>query len=362
MASILPNPDPGFNVVVTKEEFNLFYSVDRKLFIRLVKSLRRETSQAINIMAFFMWMERKTKDMNLVQRLLHHWPDSMLINLSNESAVVLDCVEFSRFPLDFSPENKLPLIQYILRRNDLTLYFFHERRLEIITEVTKLINDVCIRAFTDIIENMHHGVDKRIFLGRVFGATAAANAAAAASVHVPPHMQMQPQMAYFDPNGVPMVVQTPQFNELGGNYAYNGQQDMNQIMANLSLDDIYAADTGIVTSPDYENKIERPIDDRTLFMTFSKGYPISENELREFFTRQFGDIIEKLIMQETSPTEQSLYARLVVRDEAIDAIDCFLEYRPTMKFTINGKHVWARKFIRKFSSTSEDGTSRVVFP
>jgi hypothetical protein len=57
-------------------------------------------------------------------------------------------------------------------------------------------------------------------------------------------------------------------------------------MANLSLDDIYAADTGFVTSTDNEKKIEmRRIDGRTLFMTFFKGYPISENELREYFTR-----------------------------------------------------------------------------
>ena len=26
-------------------------------------------------------------------------------------------------------------------------------------------------------------------------------------------------------------------------------------------------------------------DERTIFLTFSKGYPISENEVREFFTR-----------------------------------------------------------------------------
>jgi hypothetical protein len=79
--------------------------------------------------------------------------------------------------------------------------------------------------------------------------------------------------------------------------------------------------------------------------------------------RQFGDIIETVIMQEiTPPEQQSLYARLVVRDEAIDAIDYFLEYKPTLKFTINGKHVWARKFTRKFPPTSyEVGTSR-VFP
>ncbi|CAJ2673484.1 unnamed protein product [Trifolium pratense] len=358
MSSILPNSDPGFNVVVTKEEFNLFYSVDRKLFIRLVKYLGRETSLAINIMAFFMWMERKSNDMNLIQTLLHRWTDIMLSNLANECAIVLDCVEFSRFPLVLSPEHILPSIQYILRRNDLTLKFFQERRLEIITEVTKLINDVCIRAFSDIVEKLHHGMDKRHYFGRVLGGAAASDRVP------PPHMLMQPQMAYFDPNGVPMVVPAAtQFNELGGNSGYNGQQNMNQIMANLSLDDIYAADTGIVTPTDYnEKKIEmRPIDDRTLFLTFSKGYPISENEVREFFTRQFGDIIEMLVMQETTPPEQSLYARLVVRDEAMDDIDQFLEYKLTMKFAINGKHVWARKFVRKFSSPFEVGTSR-VFP
>jgi hypothetical protein len=278
MSSIFPYPDPGYNIVVTKEELNLFHSVDRKLFIHLVKSLGRETSQAINIMAFFMWLEKKSNDMNLVQKLLFRWPEVALIDLVNESAVVLDCIEFSRFPVDFSPENHLPLIEYILRRNDLTLNFFHNNRLEVIKEVTKLINDICIRAFSDIIEKMHHGVDQRFYLGNVLGA------AAAARVHVPPppHMQMQPP-----PNVVPRAVPpAPQINKLGGSSAYNGQQDVNQIMANLSLDDTFAAETGIVTSTDKEKKIEmRPIDDRTLFMTFSKGYPISENEVREFFTR-----------------------------------------------------------------------------
>jgi hypothetical protein len=263
MSSIFPYPDPGYNIVVTKEELNLFHSVDRKLFIHLVKSLGRETSQAINIMAFFMWLEKKSNDMNLVQKLLFRWPEVALIDLVNESAVVLDCIEFSRFPVDFSPENHLPLIEYILRRNDLTLNFFHNHRLEVIKEVTKVINDICIRAFSDIIEQMHHGVDQRFYLGNVLGA-------AAARVHVPhPNMQMQPQI-----------------NELGGSYAYNGQQDMNQIMANLSLDETYAAEIGFVTSTDNKKKIEmRPIDDRTIFMTFSKGYPISETEVREFFTR-----------------------------------------------------------------------------
>lgn len=52
-------------------------------------------------------------------------------------------------------------------------------------------------------------------------------------------------------------------------------------------------------------------------------------------------------MQEANPPEQSLYARLVVRPEAIDVIDHFLNYNPRMKFSINGKHVWVRKYVRK---------------
>ena len=52
-------------------------------------------------------------------------------------------------------------------------------------------------------------------------------------------------------------------------------------------------------------------------------------------------------MEKVNSPEQSLYARLVVRPEAIDVIDHFLEYKPMIKFSINGKHVWARKYIRK---------------
>ncbi|KAJ8428981.1 hypothetical protein Cgig2_009789 [Carnegiea gigantea] len=41
-----------------------------------------------------------------------------------------------------------------------------------------------------------------------------------------------------------------------------------------------------------------PSSKRTIFLIFSKGYPISESELREFLTRSFGNIIEALYMQD----------------------------------------------------------------
>lgn len=267
----LPNPDPGFNVSVTKEEFNLFHSVDRQLFSRLVLELGRETSESINVMAFILWVERKTKDYNLVLKILQRWPDLMLRNLADEIAVLLNCIENSEYPNACSSESKLLLIQHILRHN-VTLEYFHEKRLDVITEVTKFINDVCVRAFSDIIEQAFYERDvkeQELYLANVY----------AADTNPPP------QIIYYapPPNAVQMVPQQlnvvppPQYNNNN-----NNGQDINEILSNLNLDDIYSADIGIV-APD-ANQI-KPIDDRTLFITFSKGYPISENELRDFFTR-----------------------------------------------------------------------------
>nr|POE90794.1 hypothetical protein CFP56_23089 [Quercus suber] len=56
---------------------------------------------------------------------------------------------------------------------------------------------------------------------------------------------------------------------------------------------------------------EIPIDDRTMFFTFSKGYPVQEWEIREFFTRSYGDCIESLHVQEAQPHQQELFARII---------------------------------------------------
>ncbi|RHN45102.1 hypothetical protein MtrunA17_Chr7g0226651 [Medicago truncatula] len=244
LPTILPYPNPNFIVTITKEEFILFHSVDRKLFSRLVVELGRDTSQSIHVMAFIMWIERKSKKCNLVEEILQSWPNVMLSNLADEVVVILNCIEISHYPNTFVGQSNLPLIQHILCRN-LTLEFFHKKRLEVINDVTKLINDVCVIAFEDIIEQVQYTMA----------------------------IKMQQQMLYSYPNNIGMVPQQI-------------QPDVREILANLNLDDIYACDSSIVApNDDKRNEIKQPIDDRTIFMTFSKGYPIYESELREFITR-----------------------------------------------------------------------------
>lgn len=68
-------------------------------------------------------------------------------------------------------------------------------------------------------------------------------------------------------------------------------------------------------------------------------------------------MIEEVYMQEVEMTEQPLYARLVVRWNAVHLIDRVLEGRVKVKFSINGKHVWARKYVRKTTKSPPNSPS-----
>ncbi|EPS70694.1 hypothetical protein M569_04070, partial [Genlisea aurea] len=95
--------------------------------------------------------------------------------------------------------------------------------------------------------------------------------------------------------------------------------------------------------------------DRTMFATFSKGYPVTENEVREFFNIRYGDCIYSLSMQPVDEGQQPLYATIVF--QRVSFIHAILNGARKAKFTINGKHVWMRKFIPKTNSSSSSSSS-----
>ncbi|OWM74414.1 uncharacterized protein LOC116197379 [Punica granatum] len=99
------------------------------------------------------------------------------------------------------------------------------------------------------------------------------------------------------------------------------------------------------------------IDDRTLFITFSKGYPVQEWEIRDFFTKTNGNCVESVYMQEVKPNEQSLFARIVFRTAS--SVGHILNGTSRAKFTINGKHAWARKYVPKRSKVQHSTTNNL---
>ncbi|KAK1271517.1 hypothetical protein QJS04_geneDACA014143 [Acorus gramineus] len=85
-------------------------------------------------------------------------------------------------------------------------------------------------------------------------------------------------------------------------------------------------------------------DERTLFVTFSRGFPLTEEELREFFTRRYG-AIEKILIQETPMGIPPLYAKIMFYSPLV--VNRIIRNLNKVKFLIGGKHVWARRYISK---------------
>ncbi|XP_028797048.1 uncharacterized protein LOC114752471 [Neltuma alba] len=292
----------------SQNEFNQFHNIDRILFTRLLVSLGREPNEAMQVMAYLIWLEKMSKDFRLVSKLLSA-SDSLLRDLVNEVVLALSCIEGDQFPHDSNLIKDLRLTQSITQRS-VTIRYLLQNREPIVHAITKIINDVCIRAFTDIVQKV--GSEKAMIR----------------------RSQINPgvQPAYYD--STRHAVQ-PRHNTIA---QYESQNDeVSKMLKRLELS-ITSAGRNV------------PPDERTIFLTFSKGYPISEAEVRDYFSRRYGDMIEEVCMQEVEMMEQPLYARLVVRGNAIDLIDAVLEGKGKVKFSINGKHVWARKYIRKTKS------------
>ncbi|TVU13841.1 hypothetical protein EJB05_37272, partial [Eragrostis curvula] len=108
-------------------------------------------------------------------------------------------------------------------------------------------------------------------------------------------------------------------------------------------------------------------DGRSLFITFSKGFPLTREEIIDFFTHTYfivalqkkniqdvtrhgcahrrwdADCVARVMMEKTPPGEPPTYGRIVFhRAESAAAV---LGGRPLVKLVVNGRHLWARKYV-----------------
>ncbi|KAK4252975.1 hypothetical protein QN277_010819 [Acacia crassicarpa] len=314
------------SVSVSQNEFNQFHSIDRILFTRLLVSLGREANEAMQVMAYLIWLEKMSRDFRLVSKLLDA-SDFLLHELVNEVVLALVCIETDQFPRDSNVLKDLRLTQSVTHTS-ITIPYLLQNRVAIIQAITKIINDVCIKAFTDIVQKVE---GEKAEIKRSL-------------------MNPMVQPVYFDCTD--HVV--PRHNNTIANWCrYEPESNHHQVM----VSDVLKGSELMSTSGARRNV---PPDERTIFLTFSKGYPISEAEVRDYFSRRYGDMIEEVYMQEAGMLEQALYARLVVRGNATHLIESVLEGKGKVKFSINGKHVWARKYVRK--TTKSPPTSPSLSP
>ncbi|KAL9227116.1 hypothetical protein vseg_002849 [Gypsophila vaccaria] len=308
---------------VTQEEFFAFHNIDRQLFFRLVFQIRRDTNEAMQAIAFWIWLER-THRIQCVHTLLTY-PDPIIEAVFEETLIALRAAENDEYLISNDTNYEIPNLQNIVGKEKISLKYIHENRIGVLVGVGNIIRQVCARAFQDLI--------------RLFSKYKAMS-----------HQQYYHQQY---PNNNPSFkvgdfsVSLSNSNAASSsNYVVNTSNNNNyiQIGSQENLVDLFS-NMRMSENNRQSHEAAIPPSERTIFLTFSKGYPISESELRDFLFRSFGDIIETLYMQEVGENDQSLYARLVVRDAR--AMEVILCGQGKVKFAINGKHVWARKYVRK---------------
>ncbi|CAN4125607.1 unnamed protein product [Withania somnifera] len=454
---------------VPDEDLKRFYTIDGRLYDKLINILHRDLAESMKVMAFFQWLERVAKDTSFLIK-LYDFPSPLLNKVVEEALICLKCVEDDKFTGNASCE--IFLIPTMLKRK-FTLRCFHDNRASAIRGVNYFLKMICHRAFDDIpvvqqpnyftraslpptpnVVNIYHQIgtvpiinnpshhvptpnvvnidhqigtlpiiDNRshhvpiaggaIFLESMIPTEnkieqiGSLNRSRMMSIINPIHVlggalnieeraRAAARMVPMNPThvsgvgagggvvlGLPFVVpnQMAQYmppylggsalNLLPSSIRYNGLKfphaspSGSEVILPRMLPGIHNYSHGFVDaqapqvmykssaelfnnnlniSNFFKEEKEVPPDDRTVFLTFSKGYPITETEVKDFFTRNFGEDVEAVYMQEVTEEEQALYARLVTRSPA--ALETIIDGGKA-KYNINGKHVWARKYVKK---------------
>lgn len=274
---------------ISLEELHLYHSIDREIFSRLLIKLSRDPAESLLIISLWLWLEEQGFT-NFIFRIMP-LSDPLLDSLANEAVFCLSCLDSNNHG-GGTHSTVLPATSTAAGR-EIPVQMFIQNRFRAISGVKYFLTNVCSRIFTDILE---------IVLG---GTNSQSNEALV--INGFPHPIF---------GSITIVPKSLDHNfPTGGLWGWR------------------TADGGVSE------------DDRTLFLTFSRGFPVTAEEVKGLFTEAFGECVEGIQMEEVPAGEQPLYARMVM--SSVVAVDRILDGKRIAKFRINGKHIWARKYERR---------------
>ncbi|CAG7900418.1 unnamed protein product [Brassica rapa] len=364
-SSLFPSPffstdSSLFEVEVTRDEFHSFHKIDRDLFTRLVFVLKRDMNQSSQVIAFLLVVEQLGFARNLVACLVSS-QDMLIDAVANEVGVCLSILynqNYSSFVLlnhNNNDEVVIPFLKGVTNSN-LTLSYIIQYRDTILVRVTKNLNDVCNRAFDDIYEKGYK--EQWLALERAKVIEEMKKIRLGAPQQTPTRFSVQHQTPSWRnvqqqiPRRSNVQQRTSIRSSVRRSTPLNVSAPQEWVPSPAVEEKAKAAVTETKGADNKEDEEEvTPADDRTVFLTFSKGYPISESEVRVHFTRKFGEVIESIVMQEVQENEQPLFARMVLKMEYASKIEEIVTPMNKNKFTIDGKHVCVRKFFPDPSSS-----------
>ncbi|KAK7351393.1 hypothetical protein VNO77_10811 [Canavalia gladiata] len=290
---------------ITVDELHRFHKKDRNVFSCLVIKLGRNPAQSLLVMALWLWLENSGFP-NVISKLVVLL-DTQINDLANEAETCLKWLELENSPI---PNGGVLPQTSTLIHTQISLQLFTQKRFTAIAGIKTILNKICARIFTDILQN-------------ILGSTCTTTS--------PPSL-----LTPFTVPGFP--------HPLFGTFT----------IPPINYEALDLSDPRI-----WENK--RPSDDvtdddKTMFLTFSRGFPVTEEEVRNLFTSTYGDCIKILNMGCTDTRDQVLFATMVLN--TVETVDQILDGKQIAKFRVNGKHIWTRKYERREYISSPMGGSR----
>ncbi|QHO38372.1 hypothetical protein HN51_004738 [Arachis hypogaea] len=312
---------------LTTEELHHFHKTDRSLFRFLIFKLRRDITQSLLVMALWLWLE------HIGYRNLIH----TIMQLQNQPSLVAAAVDEAAACLVFLETENLSsglggggggglfLTKKLIQR-DISIRIFHERRYTALAGIKSVLKNICSRIFLDILHGNKNILQKR---------NKNNNHHKYGNVLVITSSKKRHNSNFTNLSTSP-----------GFRHTFFGDIIDMMMAPPPQLVEASSSNLGLL----HENNIwngKRPSDDvckedRTMFLTFSRGFPVSEKEVRELF----GDeCVESVTMGGGgggNDGRQKLYAVMVLKKVAM--VDRILNGKRIAKHHINGKHIWTRKF------------------
>lgn len=283
------------------EDLKIIHEDERAIYSILVSNFWRNPWECLQIMSLWLWLERMGFG-NLISK-IYSQPLCKMNELADEASICLKCVNGAQLP--FSGEDiEIPLTRNLMTK-EISLKFFHDIRLIALSEIGRLATEVYVPVLADIMAKAINEDDAESLFHNLM-----------------------------------MMMSGKAFQTLS----------MNQMMASSSLNESLTLSLSQLRIGGAVSQGRTPVneiarEDRRMFATFSRGYPVSESEVRQFLTRIYGNCIESIYMQRVMPNEQALYAIVVLHRPSF--VGAILNGQIKAKFSVNGKHMWMRKFVPK---------------
>lgn len=272
---------------ITLDDLHVYHMIDREAFTRLVITLMHDPGQSMLVMATWLWLE-EIGFPNVITTVISLTND--LVNYMVDEAVV--CYNYLASDPPMVLDRGMFITSGIMHR-PISLQILYTNRFTAITGIKNILKMVCARIFTDILQDVLRPL-----------------------YNIPTQPLVIPGFPHPVYGDITVMPRPIDFNfPTGGLWGWNPINCLSE-------------------------------EDRTMFLTFSRGFPVSEEEAKELFTMYYGDCVEAVHTQPNSyPWAQSLFARLVLK--SVTVVDKILCGERIAKFKVNGKHVWARKFDRR---------------